>query len=141
MVIRTVFYCNACARYMPIKGEVEEAKKNHCMTLNHLKSVEEFNERERRRAQREEARERAKRRRQEETEKEEKGKGANTSTELDKSAGEVEIENGNALDKNAGSNEVVGVAIKKEPIDNCIDGEDKTESIAGNPLQHETEVK
>jgi hypothetical protein len=85
--IRTVFYCNACIRYIPIKGDTEEAKKNHCMTLNHLKGVEEFNERERRRTLREEQRERARRRKQEDNEKEEKSKIANTSTETDKTSG------------------------------------------------------
>lgn len=54
------------------------------MTLNHLKSVEEYNDRERRRAQREEARERAKRKKQEDEEKDDKIKDANTSGEIEK---------------------------------------------------------
>lgn len=110
--IRTVFYCNACIRYIPIKGEEDEAKRNHCMTLNHLKSVEEFNERERRRAQREEARERAKRRKQEEIEKEEKAKDAITSSELEKTVdGNVET-----TTTDTGEEKVI-VQIKQEKVD------------------------
>lgn len=50
--VRTVFFCNACVRYLPIKGEVEEAKERHCMTLAHIKGVEEFRQREKKIAER-----------------------------------------------------------------------------------------
>lgn len=110
--IRTVFYCNACIRYIPIKGETEEAKKIHCMTLNHLKSVEEYNEREKRRLLREEARERAKRRKQEETEKEAKAKDANTSGELDKT-----VDESLTTEKSEEGVEKTLVQVKKEPMD------------------------
>lgn len=50
--IRTVFFCNACVRYLPIKGDTEEAKERHCMTLTHVKSVEDFRQREKKIAER-----------------------------------------------------------------------------------------
>lgn len=113
--IRTCFYCNACIRYIPIKGDTDEAKKNHCMTLNHLKSVEEFNERERRRAQREEARERAnKRRKQEEAEKDEKNKDAGSTEQQDKSIDETsEADNKSVADESTQKKEPVDVEEKK----------------------------
>jgi len=49
---RTVFYCNACLRYLPIKDDVEETRRKHCMTVNHLRYVEELRLREKRREER-----------------------------------------------------------------------------------------
>jgi hypothetical protein len=56
---RTVFYCNACTRYLPIKGTLEETKSKHCMTLTHLKYVDEYRQREKQIALREKEREKA----------------------------------------------------------------------------------
>jgi len=117
--IRTVFYCNACMRYIPIKGQQDEAKKNHCMTLNHLKSVEDFNEKERRRALREEARERAKRRKQEENEG--KSKEADQTGETGESANRDQTDGQDKTD-NSGETVPAGNAlalIKQEPSDIC----------------------
>jgi len=50
--LRTVFFCNACVRYLPIKGDYDEVKSRHCMTLTHIKCVEEFRQREKRIAER-----------------------------------------------------------------------------------------
>ncbi|ODM91945.1 hypothetical protein Ocin01_14741 [Orchesella cincta] len=118
--IRTVFYCNACIRYIPIKGQTDDAKKNHCMTLNHLKNVEEFNEKERRRAQREEARERAKRKKQELSDKHEKRKDTTTDAtdETEKVADVKEREEKtDVVDSTKNESGANPVQIKQEPAD------------------------
>ncbi|XP_021955184.1 DNA ligase 1 isoform X2 [Folsomia candida] len=110
--VRTVFFCNACVRYLPIKGDIDEAKERHCMTLTHVKGVEEFHQREKKIAERQRIRmereERDKERRLKEKAKEEskasaEGTAATTTTttdevpegtgeeEMDESGGNIEI--------------------------------------------------
>jgi hypothetical protein len=88
--VRTVFFCNACVRYLPIKGEIEEAKERHCMTLTHVKGVEEFRQREKKILERQrfrlEREEREKERKLKEKLKEEKA------AELEKTAEQIGTE-------------------------------------------------
>jgi len=40
---KTVVHCRACVRYFPIRdGNFEETQLKHCLTLNHIKQVEEY---------------------------------------------------------------------------------------------------
>lgn len=42
---RTVYYCSACVRYLPIRDSEEETKMRHCTSLTHVKLVEEYRQR------------------------------------------------------------------------------------------------
>jgi hypothetical protein len=42
---KNVFYCKACVRYFPIRDDLEETKMRHCLTLPHIKYVEEYRNR------------------------------------------------------------------------------------------------
>jgi len=102
---KNVFYCKACVRYFPIREDLEDTKMRHCMSLGHIKYVEEYRTRLKWLKKREEAEAREKleaekkrekklkeeeEKKKEEQEKEDSGKGVEEETDDgEKTAGEV----------------------------------------------------